>query len=168
MRQGDSVRYSRATRTSSVVRRYQHLLGIVPGVVRRGGKPRIMAVIDTSGSLTDDLLSEISNELRHMARDRDVVVVECDARIQNVYPYRKPLTEVGGRGGTDFRPPLKHEFVRAQRADLVVYFTDGYGPAPANPPQVPVIWALTPGGERPATWGMAVWMGRRERFAYRY
>ena len=128
-------------------------------MVRRAGKPRIMAVIDTSGSLTDELLAEISNELRHMARDRDVVVVECDAEIQNVYRYREPITDVDGRGGTDLRPPLKQEFVRAQRADLVVYFTDGMGPAPEKPPQVPVVWALTPDGEPPAAWGRVIWIG---------
>jgi predicted metal-dependent peptidase len=86
-----------------------------------------------------------------------VVLVECNSAINAVYDYR-PLTVVHGRGGTDFRPPLARLFLRQQRVDLVIYFTDGYGPAPENPPRIPVIWCLTEDGERPAPWGKVVQM----------
>ena len=35
----------------------------------------------------------------------------------------------------------------------MVYFTDGFGPAPAEPPPVPVVWCLVPCGQPPAPWG---------------
>lgn len=44
------------------------------------------------------------------------------------------------------------------RPDLIVYFTDGYGPAPTQKPRVPVIWCLLPGGEPPADWGRIIRM----------
>jgi len=138
-------------------RRFPQLAGLVPGWGRSGAKPRILAAIDTSGSLTDEMLAEISAELALMARRFDVTVAECDTRIHVVYPYR-PITSVHGRGGTDLRPPLQQEFLRKHKADLVVYFTDGFGPAPAKPPRIPVIWCLTEAGVKPAAWGAEIKM----------
>jgi len=138
-------------------RRLPHLVGVVPGRSRRTERPRIMAVIDTSGSVTAQMLSQISGELSNLARNFDVTVVECDQAIHDVYPYR-PITKVVGRGGTDFRPPLKKEFLQQHRPDLVVYFTDGIGSAPKNRPAVRVVWCLVPGGESPATWGQVIQM----------
>ena len=34
-----------------------------------------------------------------------------------------------------------------------IYITDGFGPAPDNPPPYPVLWLLTGDGEKPAPWG---------------
>jgi hypothetical protein len=136
-------------------RRFPELAGVVPGKGRFAAKPKVMAVIDTSGSMTAALLADISAELGVMARHFEVVVVECDAAIQAVYPY-KPITDVHGRGGTDFRPPLTAEFLRLHRPDVVVYFTDGFGPAPDKAPSVPVLWCVTPGGMKPAPWGLKI------------
>lgn len=139
-------------------RRFPDLLGIVPGHSWQGEKPCVMAVIDTSGSIADRTLQEISEELGAMAKRFEVVVVECDSKILDSYPFR-PLAQVRGRGGTDFRPPLEPAFLRKNRADLVVYFTDGFGPAPEKPPRVPVAWCLTEGGTKPAAWGHEIRMG---------
>ncbi|MBM4148956.1 MAG: hypothetical protein FJ224_07920 [Lentisphaerae bacterium] len=112
----------------------------------------IDAVIDTSGSLDDEMLADISAELASMSRHFQVRVVECDAVVRRVYDCR-PITDVQGRGGTDLRPPFEKDFLRRERSDIVVYFTDGLGPAPRNPPAIPVIWCLTPGGQKPSRWG---------------
>jgi len=138
-------------------RRFPDLIGIVPGQQRRCEKPTVMAVIDTSGSITDDYLEMIDAELHRLIRTHTVVVVECDAEIHRSYKYRK-IESVQGRGGTDFRPPLERQFLRKHRTDLVIYFTDGCGPAPEKSPGLPVIWCLVPGGERPAPWGRALFM----------
>ena len=138
-------------------RRRPELVGIVPARSRRPLKPKIMAALDTSGSLTDDLLEMIDSELCRLARYYSVVVVECDVAIHRVRKYR-PLDNLLGRGGTDLRPPLEREFLRKHRPDVVVYFTDGEGPAPASPPAVPVIWCLTPHGTAPARWGRTIWL----------
>jgi predicted metal-dependent peptidase len=138
-------------------RRFPELIGVVPGRGRRRARPRIMSVVDTSGSIRPDLLALISEELAHLARSFEVLVVECDCQIQRVYPYQ-PLTEVWGRGGTDLRPALERSFLRQHRCDLALYFTDGTGPAPARPPAVPVAWVLVPGGEPPVSWGKRIHM----------
>ena len=115
-------------------------------------------MIDTSGSMSDELLADISAELGVMAKHFKVTVVECDAAIRAVYPYR-PIKTVCGRGGTSFRPPLKAKFLRAQKPDLIVCFTDGSGPAPKKTPALPVLWCLTQDGEKPASWGEEIRMG---------
>jgi predicted metal-dependent peptidase len=138
-------------------RRFPELLGILPGRRRQAARPHILAVLDTSGSMTDRLLEQVDAELARLARRFTVVVVECDAAIQRVYPYRK-LVDLVGRGGTDFRPALEPTFLRQHRADLVVFFTDGYGPAPTEPPRVPVVWCLTECGQPPAAWGRVIQM----------
>jgi len=99
-------------------------------------------VVDTSGSMSDDMLADIANELTHMTRDREVFITECDAEIHTTYRYTKRIREVEGRGGTSFIPPLESSFLGKMKADLVVFFTDGFGPAPDRKPQVPVIWCL--------------------------
>ena len=146
---------SRRATYSRPPRRFPHLLGVVPGHSWQGAKPRVMAVMDTSASLSPPMLSAISDELASMAKRYEVVVVECDNTIRAVYPF-KPITSVQGRGGTDLRPPLKDEFLRKQRADLVVYFTDGCGRAPQDAPRVPVLWCLTPAGRHPTSWGQVI------------
>ncbi len=133
-------------------------VGIVPGNTRRPTKARVMAVIDTSASMTSDLLAQIGGELRKMSRHHDIVVVECDAEVRRIYPFREQLEDVHGRGGTDLRPPFAGKVLGLVRPDVAVYFTDGQGPADPDPPRVPILWCLTPRATPPARWGMTVWM----------
>lgn len=136
-------------------RRLPHLIGIVPGKSVLG-RPRVMAAVDTSGSMSSESLERIALELTRLARHSVVTVVECDAQIQATYKFDGPLRGVRGRGRTDLRPPLAAACVNKVRPDVVVYFTDGEGTAPPAAPAVPVIWALTPGGKQPAEWGQVI------------
>jgi predicted metal-dependent peptidase len=138
-------------------RRYPELVGIVPGRYRHRHRPKVMAVIDTSGSISDNVLEMIDGELRRLAQDHDVTLVECDSDIHDVAKYRG-LEVVTGRGGTDFRPPLEAAFLQMHRPDVIVYFTDGCGPAPEKAPRVPIIWCLVPRGVAPAPWGRVIKM----------
>ncbi len=142
-------------------RRFPELAGTVPGRGRGEGELSVVAVVDTSGSMSEEVLERIAGELRHLARHHPVHVVECDCEVRRTYRFRRHLEEVWGRGGTDFRPPLSEDFLRRLRPKpgVVVLFTDGDGPAPDRPPGVPVIWCLTPGGNPPASWGRVVRMG---------
>jgi predicted metal-dependent peptidase len=107
-------------------------------------------------------LEQVDAELARLVRRSSVLVVECDAAIQRIYPYRK-LGSFRGRGGTDVRPPGAR--VRATASpDLVIFFTNGHGRAPEIPPRAPVIRCLTADGRPPAPWGRAIRMepdGRR-------
>ena len=62
--------------------------------------------------------------------------------IRLVYPLREDIREVHGRGGTDLRPPFEPAFLRQHNPDVLVYFTDGNGPAPDQAPPLPVICLL--------------------------
>jgi hypothetical protein len=141
-------------------RRFPELVGILPGRRRQATRPRVMAVIDTSASMSDALLEQVDVELARLARRSDVLVVECDCDVQQTYTYRrKPGSfRFRGRGGTDFRPPLEPEFLRRHHPDLIILFTDGDGPAPEAAPRPCIIWCLTADGHPPAAWGRVVRM----------
>jgi predicted metal-dependent peptidase len=144
-------------------RRFPDMVGVLPGSRRAEKKLKILAAIDTSGSMSADTLDEIAAELRVMARSYEVSVVEFDCEIQRMYRLQAAepckstvagsletggdaLTAMQGRGGTSFFPVFQPETLAwaADGSDLsgVVVFTDGFGRAPAEPPAEPVIWVL--------------------------
>jgi len=48
-------------------------------------RPKVTAVIDTSGSITPALLEQVGAELARLAADFAVTVVECDAAVHAVF-----------------------------------------------------------------------------------
>jgi predicted metal-dependent peptidase len=147
-------------------RRLPALAGIVPSYAYAPSKLRLMTVIDTSGSMERATLAVISAELTALARQHHVTVVQCDDAVRAVAPFSGPVTQIVGRGGTDFHPPFQGEFLSELRPDVIIYFCDGDGPAPMTAPRVPVIWAITDGGRRPAPWGHLVWLRPSEVAAF--
>jgi predicted metal-dependent peptidase len=143
-------------------RRFPELAGVIPGRLRRPRDAAVIAVLDTSGSIDEPTIEAIDGELRRIARSRAVVVVEADCEVHRVYPYRRRLECVQGRGGTDFRPALSRRFLAPLKPELIVYFTDGMGEAPARQPRWPLVWCLVPGGEPPAPYGRVIRMGRED------
>jgi predicted metal-dependent peptidase len=81
------------------------------------------------------------------------MIVECDTTIARSYPFRGAVEQVKGRGGTDLRPVFEPGFLRAHRADGVVYFSDGEGPYPPHAPPLPVLWMLTKPSAFSCPWG---------------
>ena len=68
-------------------RRFPELVGIMPGSTRAPGLPRVMAVIDTSGSIAGHLLAQIARELAWMAASHEVVIVSV-SRDPPELPFR--------------------------------------------------------------------------------
>ncbi|MDB4971932.1 MAG: hypothetical protein JWN48_273 [Myxococcaceae bacterium] len=137
-------------------RRFPTRVGVVPGRSyqhRPVLRPRLLIAVDTSLSMSEEELSEVSRQLRPMSELAQLVVVECDASIARTYPFVGVVDQVQGRGGTDLRPVFAPAFLRAQQADGVVYFTDGDGPTPEQPPNLPVLWMLTKPSEFKCPWG---------------
>jgi predicted metal-dependent peptidase len=127
-------------------RRFPEAVGRIPGRryrQRDDEKPSILVAIDTSASISTEELVQVSRQLLLMSDWAHITVAECDAAIQRVYPFRRALEEVKGRGGTDLRPVFDPDFLRQNRTDGIVYFTDGYGPWPAVAPGIPTLWVLT-------------------------
>lgn len=149
-------------------RRFPHLLGVTPGKRARRERPVVMAVIDTSASMSSGELANVSAELGRLVREHvRVVCLQCDEEIRKRewLGADATVTRVHGRGGTDLRPPFADAEIRRARPDLVVYFTDGHGPAPEHAPVgVDVLWVLTGASARvPARFGRVARMRARSR-----
>ncbi|RHW25409.1 hypothetical protein D0Z08_19470 [Nocardioides immobilis] len=125
--------YTRPSRRSSSVK------GIVlPGM--RRPVPRVAMVIDTSGSVDDQLLARALGEVDGalLALDvagGDVTVYSCDAAVHTVQQVRRARdAKLAGGGGTDLRVGLAAADAERPRPEVVVVFTDGYTPWPRQPP----------------------------------
>lgn len=129
-------------------RRMSKRFGTFPGIrIRR--KQRLAVVIDTSGSIGDDVLEVFFREIHGIWKnDAEVMVVECDADVKRAYDYKgKTPKAVEGGGGTSFDPalawvrnPLHGPF------DACIYLTDGYAGEPEVRPRCPLLWVITAGG----------------------
>lgn len=120
-------------------------------------------VLDTSGSMSgylDAAKTEIAAVCE--AVSCPITWMQVDAEVQEQRQLRK--TEVDavkfrGGGGTDFRPAFAafEKIPVGKRPQIFIYLTDGYGPAPVNPPgRTKVIWAMLGGVTPPAPWGASV------------
>ncbi len=134
-------------------RRMPEMVGVIPGKRFQPDRPKVVAAIDTSSSMEQRHFERIRHELRHLREHADIVVVECDKKIRRSYPLREDLQAIHGRGGTDFRPVLGGDWLKKQAADLLIYFTDGDGPVPAQQPKTRIVWGLLGPGTSPAPWG---------------
>ena len=129
-------------------RRYSHMDLFMPTLYSESIGEIIYAV-DTSGSMPDEDLETAASEansLHHEVRPRKTVVMSCDAAVHTVDEFGPDDTvefRLKGRGGTDFRPVFdKIEELRYQPKCLV-FFTDGYGEFPDDPPPYPTLWIMT-------------------------
>lgn len=152
-----SAKSSQAVRTWPS-RRQPGRVGIVPGRRRRRETPCVMVAIDTSGSMRHSTLEKIAGEVDQLLRTGvRVAVVQCDTHVAHE-GWLKPgqrIEQVHGRGGTSFLPPFEPARIRKYEPDVIVYFTDGVGPAPDEPPPgVDVLWVLIGAHlNPPARWG---------------
>jgi predicted metal-dependent peptidase len=137
-------------------RRFPDRVGQIPGRARRASASKLshlLVAIDTSGSMSALELAEIGRHLRRLSDLVDITIVECDAAIGRVYPYKGSLPNVAGRGGTDLRAVFAPAFLRKMRPAGIVYFTDGMGPWPAESPGVETLWVLTKRYPFACPWG---------------
>ncbi len=145
-------------------RRFPTRIGEVPGRLfgsRRGLRPHVLVVIDTSLSMTTNELREVALQLVRLSELARMTVVECDTEITRAYAFAGSIDRVSGRGGTDLRPPFEPAFLAAQAVDGVVYFTDGEGPFPDLRPAVPTLWVLTKPDAFACPWGRRVQLTKR-------
>jgi predicted metal-dependent peptidase len=112
--------------------------------------------VDTSGSITPELLDGFMSEVRGITNAYHRVIVRlfyCDAECHGPFPIppgSSKLPPAIGGGGTSFRPFF--EAVSANPAEhpvasrVLVYLTDGDGDFPEKDPGIPCLWVVTPGG----------------------
>ena len=112
----------------------------------------IVVAIDTSGSVGDKELKAFLSELADILRTckpEIVWVLGADAAVATAVelPGDTDISgnppEVGGGGGTDFRPVFEWVNDKGISPDALVYLTDMMGPFPKDAPGYPVIWGAT-------------------------
>jgi Putative metallopeptidase domain/VWA-like domain (DUF2201) len=132
-----------AGRVDFTYRKPSRRASISPDVVLpslRQPLPQVAMVLDTSGSMSDRMLSQCLGEVGGVLRSlgvarRSLRVVCCDAQ---AYEAQRVLSAgdvaLLGGGGTDMGAGLAHAAALKPRPDLVVVLTDGFTPWPAQPP----------------------------------
>ena len=143
---------SSRTRLKNTIRRPSKRYGTTPGI-KIQCQQKILVAIDTSGSVQEDDLREFFSELYYIWKQgAEIFVVECDTQIHNKYHYSgRPPELVSGRGGTDFNAPIlfsNEEYL----PDAIVYFTDGFAPAPEIVSRKPILWMITSQGIGEDAW----------------
>lgn len=152
------MRATIAYRAGAIDRKYQHTSRRQAGIGYGVGKPRlpglrapvpsVAVVIDTSGSMgqgeLEAAVAETAGVLKAVGSDIDFCA--CDAEVHSlasVRNYRDLSKHLKGGGGTDFRPPFEALDKRKRRPEIVIFVTDGCGPAPAKQPEgMRTIWVL--------------------------
>jgi predicted metal-dependent peptidase len=125
--------------------------------------PRVMVAIDTSGSMGEAELNAALTEVNAILKavGGDVDFVSCDAAVNaqlRARTWRDVARNLKGGGGTDFRPVFEAAARARPRPEVLVFATDGCGPAPdAAPTGMSVVWLLL-GSYRqtPAPWGTVI------------
>ena len=120
---------------------------------------RVAFLVDSSGSMAMDELRMSYAELKAILATgkATIYMIMADAGIAWEGEVKKELelpTHMMGGGGTDFRPAMKR--AGEVDADLIVYFTDGYGTYPEEQPTQDVLWLVTPGGSIGAECGRQI------------
>ena len=136
------------TRVTHTMKRRSKRYGTRPGTrIKRYSKLAI--ALDTSGSVDDDTLSTFFSEIHSIWKHgAEVVIIECDAEVQQTYPYRgQTPQDVAGRGGTAFDPVFEHlNQNRQQQFDGCIYLTDGWADTPEVRPPCKVLWVICSDG----------------------
>lgn len=143
---------------------YRDMPLIEPLEYREGDQIREFVIaLDTSGSISQEHLRRFLESTLSILREGETLhrkirlyILQCDAQLQNVIridaeqqlrTLPRELTIYGG-GGTDFRPVFEYlaqlrEEGALQGPDGLLYFTDGLGTYPAQPPACQTAFIFT-------------------------
>jgi predicted metal-dependent peptidase len=135
---------------------------VLPGFIRP--IPEVAVVIDTSGSMSAELLAqalaEVSVLLRIAGRGRGALrVIPCDAAAHGVQRIRTATRiELLGGGGTSMGAGIAAASALRPRPSVVVVLTDGFTPWPPEPPpgMTVVVGLLRDGQAEPPRWARVV------------
>jgi predicted metal-dependent peptidase len=112
-----------------------------------GDQLRIAVAVDTSGSVSLELIGSFMAELKAMARAHPQIsglVLYADAAVNEVHDLlRAPPPSVRGGGGTGFDPVFRELERRREQIQVLVYLTDGQPASWPARPRFPVIWAIS-------------------------
>lgn len=136
-----------------------------PGMpaIKKKRRCKVLCVIDTSGSVSNNELSHFARELDFIASGNVQVDVVCaDAEVQSATPYKKEsFLEIKGRGGTDFTPAVAF-FNQKLEYTALIYLTDGACSPPDILPNRPALWVFSRKGDYSSFPGYRVIMNNIE------
>lgn len=118
---------------------------------------KALFAIDTSGSISDENLSQFLAELNKYVEQYPADLVLFDTTITyGPKPFSKKNNKFTftGRGGTCVEDVI--ELALEKKYNSVVFLTDGYFSAPPDPGNLDVVWVITEGGQRPVPFGKYV------------
>lgn len=126
---------------------------------------KVALVVDTSGSITQELMSQFAAEVKKLSNFiSEIAVISCDAVVNSFEVVMdtaniEKAVQFKGGGGTDFRPPFLELKKRNFEPEVFIYLTDAQGPFPEKAPGFPCIFVITPGSDAPTPkWGIRVQM----------
>jgi predicted metal-dependent peptidase len=133
---------------------------LLPSLRSRAGE--LVVALDTSGSIGVGDMALFVAELNALKGTLAVrtTLLACDSALAPQAPWItepwEPLAlpqRLAGGGGTDFRPVFDWVEREGLQPDALIYFTDGAGDFPPQPPSYPVLWlvkgsAMVPWGRR--------------------
>lgn len=118
-----------------------------------GESVQVFVAVDTSGSIDPQQLQMFLSEVQGILNSYPHLQCELyyvDADVYGPYSLRSDsaIPQPQGGGGTSFVPFFEQVASRwdQQTQAVCVYLTDGYGTFPAQTPELPVLWVVTPGG----------------------
>lgn len=139
---------------------------VIPSLISQ--KPEIFIIRDTSGSMGKPQLQDVQNEsvgaLKAVGVE-SVMFMDADAaanKPRRVTVQDIPKLPITGRGGTDFREAIAIAAKWKPRPQVIMYYTDGDGPAPERPPPgIVFIWVIISGhyNKAPVKWGYHIFVG---------
>lgn len=118
-----------------------------------GEKLRVFVSVDTSGSVGGQTMAQFLGEVQAILSaypHLEATLYYADAACYGPYELT-PASEIPtprGGGGTNFHPFFQaiETILDDPTNGVCVYLTDGYGTFPPQPPSLPVLWVLSPGG----------------------
>jgi predicted metal-dependent peptidase len=147
----DNVRISRNKRN----RRYGF---VIPGK-KKSFKPKVVAIVDTSGSMDQSRLAGVWSELIKMEKQGyEIVLIEADAKVQKIREFSsRGDIKFSGGGGTLYQEAL--DVATTLKPDVCIYLTDMDPADNPTKPRYPVIWAAVARGGFKPTFGVVIDVG---------
>lgn len=124
---------------------------------------QVVVAVDTSGSMTPQLLAQAAGELAALYQEiPEVMVITADAKVQQVVQARDLPVFLAqrrwkGGGGTDHRPVFAWLAEKRIVPELFVGITDLFTAVPERRPGFPVLWVV-PQKHGKVAWGQVVVM----------
>ena len=112
-------------------------------------KADILIAVDVSGSITDESFNRFYHAIKNFFFLRiieNIDVIFFDVNLKNTSPVKFTrnfkLSEITGRGGTSFQPPVDYFLENKKRYAGMIIFTDGEGDVPKLKAAAPILWIL--------------------------